>query len=145
MFQVESTIYIHATPPAVWLQFARLEEWPRWNSEILAAEWLQGEKWHEGSVFVLHHHSLLGSTKRTTATLKMVVVAQSVVWESQSMGITVVNSARFADSTGGCRLTARHSYHGALSLPLRLFRQRQQHALEGAMRELKEAVEEPLA
>jgi hypothetical protein len=140
MFQVQDEIHIHAAREAVWTKFARLHEWPRWNSEILDTEWLQGEPWAEGSRFALRHRSLLGVTT-TTAVLRMVSPGRTAVWESHAMGMTIVNSANFADDLGGCKLTARHAYHGAGSLVLRLFRTRQQTTLEQAMRELKSYIE----
>ena len=56
----------------------------------------------------------------------MCVPANTVVWESNASGITVVNSASFADDVGGCKLTARHAYHGMPTLALRLLSGRQQ-------------------
>lgn len=144
MMSVTSTIYIHAAPATAWAFFSRLEDWPVWNSEILEAGWIAGAPWQEASRFRLRHRSLLGTTATTDAILNMVVSGQVAVWESHAMGMTLVNTARFDASSGGCRLTASHTYHGAPALLLRLVRRRQQRTLERAMHELKRAVEESI-
>ena len=140
MFQVQDELFIQAAREAVWRKFTRLHEWPLWNSEILAADWVSGEPWTEGARFSLRHRSLLGETT-TVAVLRMVSPGRAAVWESQALGMTIVNSANFADDLGGCKLTARHAYHGAGSLVLRVFKARQQATLARAMRELKTVVE----
>lgn len=140
MFQVQDEVYIQAAREAVWRKFANLQDWPRWNSEVLETEWISGEPWVEGARFALRHRSLLGVTT-TEALLRMVSPARAVVWESSVMGMTVINSANFADDLGGCKLTAKHAYHGAGALVLRLFKARQQRILAQAMRELKSYVE----
>ena len=138
--QVSADLYIHAAAAAVWQKLSRLEEWPRWNSQILEARWLQGDAWQEGSVFQLRHKSLFGTTT-TTATVRMCVPGDTVVWESTGAGMTIVSGAQFRDEVGGCKLTARHTYHGVVVYALHLIRHRQQKILEAAMRELKESVE----
>ena len=143
VFQVQSQLYIHAAREAAWKKFTNLADWPRWNSEILATEWVTGTPWEEGSVFALRHKSLLGATTTTVATLRMVVAGQAATWESTGAGMQIINSARFDDDLGGCKLTARHSYHGAPAYLLRLLKARQQRTLAGAMEELKEYVEGP--
>ena len=142
-FQVQDEIYIHAASQAVWRKFSRLSEWPQWNSEILAARWVQGDEWQEGSILELRHKSLFGTEATTTAVIRMCVPGNTVVWESRTAGMTVVNSASFADDVGGCKLTARHAYHGMPTLALRLLSGRQRSNLEQAMRELKRFVEGP--
>lgn len=140
-FQVQDELYIHAASEAVWQKFSRLEDWPRWNSEVLSASWVQGEAWKEGSIFNIRHKSLMGMKTTTAAVIRMCLPANTVVWESNASGIAVVNSASFADEVGGCKLTARHAYHGLPTLALRLLSARQQSNLENAMRELKGFVE----
>ena len=141
MYEVQSELYIHAAASAAWSKFSRLADWPIWNSEILDARWLSGKPWQENSRFLLRHKSLFGSTKETHALLRMVVPGQSALWESQGAGMTVVHSAAFRPEVGGCRLSARHSYHGAPSLLLWLLQGRQQQKLDRAMAELKGYIE----
>ena len=57
------------------------------------------------------------------------------------MGLQIVNTASFSDDAGGCKLRAKHTYHGPMSLIVQLLRGRQQQLLETAMQELKEFVE----
>lgn len=142
-FQVQDELYIHAASQAVWRKFSQLSEWPQWNSEVLAARWVQGGEWQEGSILELRHKSLFGTEATTTAVIRMCVPGNTVVWESRTAGMTVVNSASFADDVGGCKLTARHAYHGMPTLALRLLGGRQRSNLEQAMRELKRFVEGP--
>ena len=97
------------------------------------------------SIFQLRKMSLFGTETTTTAVIRMCVPGNTVVWESQSSGMTVVNSASFADDVGGCKLTARHTYHGLPTLLLRLFAGRQRSNLQQAMHELKAYVEGDLA
>ncbi len=140
-FQVQDELYIHAASDTVWQKFSRLDDWPRWNSEVISADWVQGAHWQEGSIFHIRHKSLMGMKTTTPAIVRMCVPATTVVWESNASGITVVNSASFSDEVGGCKLSARHTYHGMPTLALRLLGGRQQKNLENAMRELKEFVE----
>ena len=140
-FHVQDEIYIHAASQSVWQIFSKLHHWPRWNSEVLAAQWLSDDSWHEGSTFELRHKSLFGSETTTKAILRMCVPGDTVVWESQGAGMTVVNSASFADDIGGCKLTARHTYHGLATFGLRIIKGRQQANLRQAMLELKQYVE----
>ena len=140
-FQIAGEIYIHASRGRVWRLFTRLEEWPRWNSEILEAGWVTGEPWTEGAVFELRHKSLFGAVTATRATLRMVVPEMSAVWESRSAGMHIVHSAHFQDDLGGCKLTARHAYSGVGAAGLMLLKGRQQAKLAEAMEALKRHVE----
>lgn len=141
VFQVQSELYIHAARGAVWQAFTRLADWPRWNSEILAAGWLEGKPWQEGSIFELRHRSLFNAVTTTQAVLRMVAPESTAVWESNAGGMQVVHTVNLRDDLGGCRLSARHAYHGAPAYGLRLLAGRQQAKLDHAMRELKEYVE----
>jgi hypothetical protein len=141
VFQVESECYIHAARAAVWKALTRLETWPRWNTEIVAARWVEGEPWQEGSIFELRHHSLFKRITATEAVLRMVSPLRSATWESEGPAIQVVNSAHLRDDGGGCLLSARHAYHGPAAHGLRLLAARQQAKLDYAMRELKGFVE----
>jgi hypothetical protein len=141
VFQVESERYIHAARAAVWNTLTSLETWPRWNTEIVAARWVEGEPWREGSVFELRHHGLFNRVTATEAVLRMVSPRRSATWESASTGIQVVNSAQLRDDGGGCLLTARHAYHGPAAHGLRLLAARQQAKLNHAMGELKGFIE----
>ena len=141
IFQVESELYIHAARGAVWQAFTRLDEWQRWNSEIVATRWVEGEPWREGSIFELRHRSLFNRVTSTEAILRMVSPMRTAAWESAAGGIQVVNSATLRDDVGGCLLTARHAYHGRAAHGLRLLAGRQQAKLDNAMRELKAYVE----
>ncbi len=145
-FSVEATIQIHAATGAVWEKFCPVGEWPRWNPEIVSARWLQGPAWEEGSVLELRHCSLLGRVVTTRAVVRMAasrdVSGRTVVWESQGAGMVAVHTAQFSDNLGGCRLYARHTYHGWLALLLALLRGRQEAKLRQAMAALKAYVEQ---
>ena len=140
---IQGEIYIHSAAGAAWEKFSRLEEWPQWNREIIDAGWLGESRWQEGSTFQLRHKSLFGLTATTNAVLRMVVQGNIAVWETTGSLLQVVHSANFQDQVGGCLLSARHTYHGPLSLPLQLFRSRQQRLLEQGMSELKVFIEGP--
>ncbi len=83
IFQVESELYIHAARGAVWQAFTRLDEWPRWNSEIVATRWVEGEPWQEGSIFELRHRSLFNRVTSTEAILRMVSPTRTATWEKR--------------------------------------------------------------
>ena len=141
--QIQSEIYIHAATGAVWQKFSQVNQWPRWNSQVQEVRWLDNQTikpWQEGARFAIRHQSILGATT-TKAVVRMCVPANTVVWESSTMGLQIVNSASFSDDAGGCKLRAKHTYHGPMSLVVQLLRGRQQQLLETAMQELKEFVE----
>lgn len=137
---MRAELFIRAAPEAVWAAFTRLDDWPRWNKEMVAAAWRQGAPWQEGSQFVLRHHSLFG-VRESTVLLRMCAPGSTVVWETSALGLVAVSSAQFQPALGGCKLSARHSYHGALSPLLLLLRPRQLRNLEIAMQGLKNFVE----
>lgn len=140
-FQIVDEIHIQAARGGVWRVFTRLEEWPLWNSEIIEANWVEGEPWTENAVFELRHKSLFGAVTATRAVLRMVVPETSAVWESRGAGIHIVNSAHFQDDLGGCKLTAKHAYSGIGAAGLMLIKGRQQAKLAAAMEELRRYVE----
>lgn len=140
-FQIVDEIHIQAARGGVWRVFTRLEEWPLWNSEIIEANWVEGEPWTENAVFELRHKSLFGAVTATRAVLRMVVPETSAVWESRGAGMHIVNSAHFQDDLGGCKLTAKHAYSGIGAAGLMLIKGRQQAKLAAAMEELRRYVE----
>ncbi len=143
-FQVVGEVQIKVARATVWQAFTRLQDWPEWNSEIVATDWVDGEPWQEGSTFALRHKSLFGTETTTNALLRMVAPQMTAVWESTAAGIHVVNSAHLQDDIGGCKLTAKHTYSGLGAAGLRLLKGRQQAKLDGAMQELKRYVEHGL-
>ena len=138
-------IQLYVARATVWQAFIRLQDWPQWNTEIVAAAWVHGDPWLEGSTFELRHRSLLGTETTTSALLRLVAPGMSAVWESAALGIHVVNSAHLKDNLGGCKLTAKHSYRGIGAAGLRLIKGRQQAKLDTAMQELKRYCERGVA
>ncbi|MCB0045026.1 MAG: SRPBCC family protein [Caldilineaceae bacterium] len=141
VFTVSSKRQIQAAPGAVWDTLTRLRDWPRWNEEVLSAAWVEGEPWREGSSFELRHRSLFNAVTTTRATLRMVALNSTAVWESSAGGLIAVHSFTLRNSLGGTLLTARHAYHGWPAYGLRLLAARQQAKLDGAMDALQEFVE----
>jgi hypothetical protein len=138
---VTAELYIHASSAAVWQKLSLLDQWPRWNSEVLGVRWTEGKPWADGARFAIRHRTFLGLTTETTATVRMCVPGNAAVWESQGFGLTVVNSVNFKDVVGGAKLTATHTYHGPLVWLIQLSVARQQKLLETAMQALKGFVE----
>ena len=124
-----------------WRKFNDIRQWSTWNHSIESATWLQGDPWTEGAILLIRHGTLLGSTVNDKATIRMVVPESAAVWEVSRPGLQVVYSTNFRDDLGGCRLEARHTYHGLGALALLMIRSRQARNLTSAMAALKRYIE----
>jgi len=118
-FQVSAEIYIHAARAAVWDRFRRLTEWPRWRTDVAGAHWLQDQTWAEGAQFAVRPTGM-GMTQPVTYIIRMVVPADTTVWENSSGGQGAVYSLHLSDQVGGCKVTLRCTFHGWGSLLKRL-------------------------
>jgi len=142
-FSITAEVYIHAARGTVWQKFCQLQEWPRWNRQIIAAHWLDKQtstEWLENARLQIQTPGRWG-TRRETAVVRMVVPADTLVWESSAPGVNIVHSIHFADELGGCKLRARNAYHGPAVFRFWLARGRQQRQLEETFHVFREYIE----
>lgn len=142
-FSITAEVYIHAARGTVWQKFCQLQEWPRWDSQVIAAHWLDNPtptEWQENARLQIQTLGRWGP-RQETAIVRMVVPAATVVWESITPGINIVHSTHFADELGGCKLRVRNSYHGLAVFQVWLARGRQQRQLEETLHAFKEYIE----
>lgn len=141
--QIEAAadIHIHAATGAVWQIFQDVSRWPQWHPQVREAAWAAGEPWAEGSKLRLALNSPLGFPVTTTATVRMAVPANTVVWEGGIGGVIAVHTVRFSDELGGCRIHEREVYHGLLAFGMGLLKGRQEVAFAQALTTLKSLVE----
>ena len=137
--QVNEDNYIHAAREAVWERFCRVRDWPRWRSDVTKTAWVQGQAWQEGAQFAVYTADNVAQP--TAYIIRMVVVANTSVWESSSLGQGVVYSLHLADQVGGCKVTLRCTFHGWGSLLKRLTLESEKAKLHTILAELKEAIE----
>jgi hypothetical protein len=142
-FQVSEEIYIHAARAAVWQRFSRLTNWPRWRADVTAAKWIDGQAWQEGAQFTIQ--SAGSGAKSVPYLIRMVVPADTTVWESNSIGQGVVYSLQLTDQVGGCKVSLRCTFHGWGSLLKRLTYASETAKLRTMLSSLKESVEHSLS
>ncbi|MFN8493883.1 MAG: SRPBCC family protein [Caldilineaceae bacterium] len=138
-----ATLYIHAARGAVWEKFCQLTEWPRWNTAVRTARWLESAPqghWQENARFQVEEQGRFGTTLNV-AVVRMVLPNDTLVWESSAPSLHIVHRAHFTDELGGCKLQLRKTYHGLATLPLFFWRGGQQSQLEQSLRNLKVWVE----
>ena len=140
---LEAALYIHAARGAVWEKFCQLTDWPRWNPAVRSARWLepvpQGQ-WQENARFQVEEQGRFGVTL-SVAIVRMVLLNDTLVWESAAPSLHIVHSAHFTDELGGCKFLVRKTYHGLATLPLFLWHGGQQRQLEQSLRNLQAWVE----
>jgi hypothetical protein len=139
--QIQSEIYIHAASAAVWAVVSRLDEWPTWHPQVLAAAWSDGAPWAEGSRMRLRLRSPIGLPVTNNSVIRMSVPGNTIVFEGSLLGVVAVHSLRFVDDVGGCKVTERETYHGLTSPVMALLRTRQQRAFDTALANLKLKIE----
>ncbi|GEM_PF-1887823 len=141
--QVMEEIYIHAACAAIWARFARLPDWPSWRSDISRATWVQGQTWQEGATFTLHAAG--GGSSPITYLIRMVLPADTSVWESITLGNAMdqgaVYSLHFAEQVGGCKVSLRCTFHGWGSLLKRVTAAREKAKLHAILADLKAVME----
>lgn len=140
-FQVNEEIYIHAAREAIWERWIRIGDWPRWRMDVRQATWLTGQQWHEGATFALQ--STDGSAAEQRYLIRMVVPADTSVWENGRGGQEMVYSLRLVDQVGGCKVLLRCTFHGWGSLLKRLNPTGEKARLQAILAALKVAVERP--
>ncbi|MCE7981193.1 MAG: hypothetical protein DYG89_08390 [Caldilinea sp. CFX5] len=140
-FQVSEEIYIHAAREAVWARWIRIGEWPRWRSDVSLAKWLDKEQWREGATFVLQPAN--GVVTQQRYLIRMVVPADTTVWENNSRSQGVVYTLHLADQVGGCKVALRCIFHGWGSLLKRFNAVGEKARLHTLLTALKMVVEQP--
>lgn len=140
-FQVNEEIYIHAAREAVWARWGRVGDWPRWRMDVSQATWVTRQQWQEGATFALQ--STNGNAAELRYLIRMVVPADTTVWETGSGGQGMVYSLHLADQVGGCKVSLRCTFHGWGSLVKRLNTAGEKAKLQTILTALKTAVERP--
>lgn len=140
--QVTEDIYIHAAREAVWERFCRVTDWPNWHTDVAKASWVQGQRWQEGAQFVIQPAGQ-NIVQPITYIIRMVVPADTTVWENNRGGQEVVYSFHVTDQVGGCKVTLRCTFHGWGSLLKRLTIGAEKAKVHMVLVALKEAVERP--
>lgn len=137
---IESSIYIHAAPLAVYRAFADVARWPQWYPGVIQAEWIQGEAWQDGATLRTRVQSIFGPTTGF-ATVRMSVPGRTLVYENAMPGLQIVCTVNFDEDVGGCKLTIRKYYHGLLAFMMTLLQGRQQSMLISGLSNLKRSIE----
>ncbi len=140
-FQVNEEMYIHAAREAVWAHWVRVGDWPRWRTDVSRATWIAGQPWQEGASFVLQPSGAGAGEERYL--IRMVVPADTTVWETGRGGQEMVYSLRLVDQVGGCKVLLRCTFHGWGSLLKRLNTAGETARLQAMLAALKVAVERP--
>jgi len=140
-FQVSEEIYIHAAREAVWARWIRIGDWPRWRTDLRQATWGKGEQWQEGATFTLH--PVDGSATQQRYLIRMVVPADTTVWENSNGGQESVYTLHLVDQVGGCKVVMRCTFHGWGSLLKRLNTAGEKARLQAILAALKVTLERP--
>lgn len=140
-FQVKEELYIHAAREAVWAHVTRLRDWPQWRSDVAQASWTQERGWQEGAQFALYPADSPAQPQHFI--IRMVVAADTTVWESREGGQAVVYSLQLVDQVGGCKVSLRCTFHGWGSLLKRLTSVGEAAKAQAFLTALKVAVERP--
>jgi hypothetical protein len=140
-FQVQDELYIHAASEAVWQKFSRSMDWPRWNSEVLSAAWVQGEAWQEGSIFKHTPQEPDGHEEDDARNRAYVRAGQHSRLGEQRRRHHRGQQRVIRRRGRRLQADARHTYHGMPTLALRLIERSSAEQSKNAMRELKEFVE----
>ena len=140
-FQVREEIYIHAAREAVWAHVTRLRDWPQWRADVAKAVCVQGQGWQEGAQFTLYPVDSPAQPQQFI--IRMVVPADTTVWESGDGGQGVVYSLHLVDQVGGCKVSLRCTFHGWGSLLKRLTSVGEAAKAQAFLTALKTAVERP--
>ena len=140
-FQVKAELYIHAAREAVWAHVTRLRDWPQWRSDVAKTAWVQGQRWQEGAHFAIDPADSTAQPQRFI--IRMVVPADTTVWESTVGSQTVVYSLQLVDQVGGCKVSLRCTFHGWGSLLKRLNSGGESTKLQAFLTALKTAIERP--
>jgi len=109
---IRTELYIHAASVAVWQKFIQLHDWPQWYPAVRTVQWLNGERWQEGSRFAITTPH--GQTNRFV--IRMVSPESVTVWESLSPTLKAVYSFHCTDQVGGCKVTMSCTFHGFAAL-----------------------------
>jgi len=141
MAEIVADEYIHAAPAAVYRRFVDIAAWPSWFPGVASTTWLADATWRENAQFRLRLRNPLGVMGQGVATIRMNVPNSVAVWETAMPGFTVINTARFAEEVGGCKVTLRQNVHGALAWLTPFLRGAQSRALAEGLATLKQAVE----
>jgi hypothetical protein len=140
--QLSADLYIHAAREAIWARFCHVTDWPRWRADITNARWVYGHTWQEGAQFTLQPVGS-GAAQPLTFIIRMVVPADTTVWESVNTSQGMVYSLHLADQVGGCKATLRVTFHGWGSLLKRLTSAGEKAKVYTLLAALKAAVERP--
>lgn len=137
--QVTAEIYIHAAREAVWARFCRLTDWPHWRADVAQTSWVRGQSWTEDARFRVQP---AGGGSASDYLIRMVVPADTTVWETGDAGQGMVYSLQLTDQVGGCKGTLRCTFHGWGSLLKRLNQASEAARLHAILNDLKEASEQ---
>lgn len=140
-FQVKEELYIHAAREAVWAHVTRLSHWSQWRSDVAKTAWVQGPRWQEGAQFAIY--PTISTTQPQHFIIRMVVQADTTVWESSGGGQTVVYSLQLVDQVGGCKVSLRATFHGWGSLLKRLTSVGEAAKMQAFLTALKTDIERP--
>lgn len=105
--QANASTFIQASRRRAWDVFSDTDSWPAWYAGIHRAAWVEGAAWSDGSVLRLERRG-----GPLLARIRLVAEANMAVMEMHMWGSTAVFVFEVADSVGGCRASARETWHG---------------------------------
>ncbi|MEZ4660382.1 MAG: SRPBCC family protein [Caldilineaceae bacterium] len=138
---MQSDIYIHAAPAAVYAKFSNIANWSTWYPGVVAARWVAGEPWQDNARFATTVRNMLGLQSQAEAVVRMASPGQLLVYENSMTGLQIVASVSFEDDVGGCKLSIRKRYYGPLAFLMTLLGGRQRHMLDTGLANLKAQIE----
>lgn len=109
------SIWIRASPEACWQAFADTGRLKQWNRQVLRLEWVKGEPWALGSVYVERFKKgPFWANFRPVVTES--VYPRRLTWQDTYMGSTGKHSYDFVAWEGGTLLTNTETFEGGLPL-----------------------------
>jgi len=101
-------IVIHAPLKKIWAIQTDIENWPKWQPEVVSAKRADRGRLKVGSVFQWEVQGL-----HVTSTVKQVIPRRRVVWGGPGNGITAVHVWTFTPVRGGVLVHTEESWTGA--------------------------------
>ena len=112
-YSVSRSIWIDAPPEACWEAFVDLDQVKQWNPQVLRLEWVEGEPWALGSVYVeKFRKGPFWANFRPVVTES--IYPRRLTWQDTYMKSTGKHSYDFVAWEGGTLVTNTETFEGGL-------------------------------
>jgi hypothetical protein len=114
-YSVSRSIWINAPPEACWSAFVDVDQVKQWNPQVLRLQWVEGEPWTKGSVYVeKFKKGPFWANFRPVVTESL--YPRRLTWQDTYMRSTGEHSYDFVSWKGGTLLTNTETFEGGLPI-----------------------------